>query len=87
MGNNISYETIKSVIDTGLTLMRNPNLTEEQFRIWLDYSQKALNIASKNPAFTTNYLNVILATLNQNLLPSQKLSMCIKYLIGILHLL
>ena len=83
----MSYNIVKNVIDKGLDIMRNTNLTEEHFQLWLDYSQKSLSMATKNPAFLTNYLTVILATTNQNLLPFQKLSMCLKYLIGILHLL
>ncbi len=86
MGNRISYERIKTVIDKGIELMGHPRLDEDLFDIWLKYSQEILKLSSDNPVFISNYLQVILTAKSSDIETSQRLSMCIKYLIGVMTL-
>ena len=74
---------LEGAIRQGITLMGNPNLTEQQFNIWLEYSKNLLNLATKNNTLIRDYYTVILAANTGNLQPNQKLSMCLRYLIGI----
>ena len=69
MNNNIP---IQQVIDQGLKIMQNGQVTES-----------ILNMTTKNPSIYSNYLSVILAASNPNIQPYQRLSMCLQYLIKI----
>ena len=81
---NNNYILLDGVIRQGLDLMRKGNsLQENQFRYWLDYSKHTLSLISSNPFLITNYMNVIVAALRPGLEPYQRLSMCLRYLIGI----
>lgn len=80
---NNNYILLDGVIKQGLSLMRDRNLNENLFRCWLDYSRNILNMISTNPFITTNYMNVIVAASRPGLEPFQRLSMCLRYLIGI----
>ena len=75
---NSNHNILDGAIRQGINLMRNPNLSEQQFNIWL---------ASKNNALMINYHTVIYAATNRNLMPYQKLSMCLQYLISIQYTL
>ena len=81
---NNNYILLDGVIRQGLDLMRRGNsLQENQFRYWLDYSRNTLSMISSNPFLMTNYMNVIVAALWPGLETYQRLSMCLRYLIGI----
>lgn len=81
---NNNYILLDGVIRQGLDLMRRGNsLQENQFRYWLDYSRSTLSMISSNPFLMTNYMNVIVAALRPELETYQRLSMCLRYLIGI----
>lgn len=81
---NNNYVLLDGVIRQGLDLMRRGNnLQENQFRYWLDYSRNTLSMISNNPFLMTNYMNVIVAALRPGLKTYQRLSMCLRYLIGI----
>lgn len=80
---NNNYILLDGVIKQGLSLMRETNLNETQFKCWLDYSKNTLNLISTNPFLSTNYMNVIIAASKSDLKPFQRLSMCLRYLIGI----
>lgn len=74
---------LEGAINQGISLMRNPHLSEQQFNIWLEYSKNLLTLATKNYALISNY-NTVIATANiGNQLPYKKLSMCLQYLIRI----
>ena len=82
MSNN--YILLDGIIRQGLNLMRQPNTSEKQFRVWVENSKNLLGIISnKNPIILTNYLNVVVAATNPHFTPSQRLSMCLRYLIEI----
>ena len=87
MSDNYKYTALKAVIDRGMQLMQGNNVSENLFRLWLRYSQSILEQIAQGTTFHINYLQVILGTMNTNIEPSQKLSMCLKYLIGILPLI
>ena len=77
---------IQNVINQGLNLMQN-SLTEQQYQIWLEYSKSMLALASKNPNIMMHYMQVILSASNPSLKPYQRISMCLRYLIGIQSIL
>lgn len=80
---NNNRNILEGAIQQGIILMRNHNLTEQQFKIWLEYSRNLLSLASKNNALMINYHTVIYAANNRDLSVYQKLSMCLQYLISI----
>lgn len=85
---NNAYKSIKDLIDEGLKQMRNPNLNEDSYRIWVNYSQKILEIYTQdyNPTIILNYLRVI-SSISQTLPTFQKIGLCLDYLIGVLRIL
>ena len=84
MGNKIY---IQSIINQGLMILRAGNVTDPQFQNWLTASQSALIMSSQNMIASINYHSVILSTMNNNLHPYQKLSMCLRYLISVQNLI
>lgn len=74
---------LEGAIREGISLISNPNLSEQQFNIWLEYSKNLLNLATKNSTYISNYYTVIIAANTGKLQPYQKLSMCLQYLISI----
>lgn len=80
---NNNYILLDGVIRQGLELMRHSSLNEAQFRLWLDYSRNTLSLISNNPLLIANYMNVVVAASRPNLKPYQRMSMCLRYLIGI----
>lgn len=79
---------INDLISEGLKQMGNPALDENMFRIWLDYSKQVLEISTRdyNAAILLNYLRVIMS-INPQLPPSQKVGICLDYLIGVLRII
>lgn len=86
MNNNYKYTILKTVIDRGMQLMQN-DVSEDMFQIWLKYSQSVIEQIANGTTFHIGYLQVILSTMDSTILPYQKLSMCLKYLISILPLI
>ena len=80
MNNNIP---IQQVIDQGLKIMQNGQVTDAMYQVWVEYSKSILNMTTKNPSIYSNYLSVILAASSPNIQPYQRLSMCLQYLIKI----
>lgn len=58
---------LDGAIRQGLSLMPNTDISEPQFRIWVEYSKNLLGLISKNPVFMTNYLNVVIAAYSSSL--------------------
>jgi hypothetical protein len=79
---------IKDLIDDGLKLMKDPNLSEAKYNIWLRYSQQVLEISTKdyNAEILLNYLRVIMS-INPQFQPYQKIGICLDYLIGVLRII
>ena len=86
MNDNYKYTILKSVIDRGMQLMQN-DVSEDMFQIWLKYSQSVIEQIANGTTFHIGYLQVILSTMASTILPHQKFSMCLKYLISILPLI
>ena len=61
MNNNIP---IQQVIDQGLKIMQNGQVTDAMYQVWVEYSKSILNMTTKNPSIYSNYLSVILAASN-----------------------
>ena len=79
---------IRDLVDDGLKQMKDPNLSEDMYNIWLKYSQQVLEISTKdyNAEILLNYLRVILS-INPQLQPYQKIGICLDYLIGVLRII
>lgn len=78
---------LQRVIDKGMDMLRSGNVSEEMFHVWLDYSQTVLRLIVKNPKITSDYMSVVLASMNPVFRPYERLSMCLRYLIQMLPLL
>ena len=46
MNNNIP---IQQVIDQGLKIMQNGQVTDAMYQVWVEYSKSILNMTTKNP--------------------------------------
>lgn len=79
---------IKDLIEDGFKQMKDPNLSEDMYNIWLRYSQQVLEISTKdyNAEILLNYLRVIMS-INPQLRPYQKIGICLDYLIGLLRII
>mgnify|MGYP003305209796 FL=1 len=79
---------IRDLVDDGLKQMKDPNLSEYTYNIWLKYSQQVLEISTKdyNAEILLNYLRVIMS-INPQLQPYQKIGICLDYLIGVLRII
>lgn len=79
---------IRDLVDDGLKQMKDPNLSEDMYNIWLKYSQQVLEISTKdyNAEILLNYLRVIMS-INPQLQPYQKIGICLDYLIGVLRII
>ena len=79
---------IRDLVDDGLKQMKDPNLSEDMYNIWLKYSQQVLEISTKdyNAEILLNYLQVIMS-INPQLQPYQKIGICLDYLIGVLRII
>lgn len=80
--------SLKDVIDEGLNQMKDQNLSESGYNIWLSYSQRVLEISTKdyNPEILLNYLRVIMS-IDKQLKPYEKIAVCLNYLIGLLGII
>lgn len=79
---------IRDLVDNGLKQMKDLNLSEDRYNIWLKYSQQVLDISTKdyNAEILLNYLRVIMS-INPQLQPYQKIGVCLDYLIGVLRII
>jgi hypothetical protein len=79
---------LKELIDEGLNRMKDPNLSDDIYHLWINYSQRILEISTKdyNPEIYLNYLRIVMS-IDAKLLPHQKISICLEYLIGALRIL
>ena len=79
---------INDLVSEGLKKMSNPALDDNMFKIWLDYSKQVLEISTKdyNAAILLNYLRLIMS-IDSQLTPTQKVGVCLDYLIGVLRII
>ena len=79
---------INDLVSEGLKQMSNPALDDNMFKIWLDYSKQVLEISTKdyNAAILLNYLRLIMS-IDSQLTPTQKIGICLDYLIGVLRII
>lgn len=85
---DIIRKYIRDLVDDGLKQMKDTNLSEDTYNIWLKYSQQVLEISTKdyNAEILLNYLRVIMS-INPQLQPYQKIGVCLDYLIGVLRII
>lgn len=80
-----AFDTIKELIQSGMKEMRY-DISDDSFNVWYDYSQKILELATKdNPTILLNYMRLRSSLYGNNLTPYQKLNACLDYLIKILE--
>ena len=79
---------LNDLVSEGLKQMSNPALDDNMFKIWLDYSKQVLEISTKdyNAAILLNYLRLIMS-IDSQLTPTQKIGVCLDYLIGVLRII
>lgn len=84
---NFAFNAIKELVQDGNSKLRH-DLDDNSFRIWFDYSQKILELATKdNPNILLNYLRLSLSFTTSNLQAVQKLNMCLEYLLKIMEII
>lgn len=75
------FKTIQKVIQSGLDKM-NADLSEDMFRIWLDYSRQMVNLTSTSaPSLPMSYFNFTNTLLQTQIPPYKKMSECVNFLI------
>jgi len=96
MRNNLAYDSINEVVQNGIELSRSNynSFSEEQFKIWFDYSTRVLDMLSGTvygrtpryiePSIQINYLRLSIQLMNPNIPAIQKLIACLDYLIEVL---
>ena len=79
---------VGELIDEGLNRMKDRCLSDEMYNLWLNHSERILEISTKdyNPEIYLNYLRVVMS-LDVKLPPHQKMSICLEYLIGVLRII
>ena len=75
---------VGELIDEGLNRMKDRYLSDEMYNLWLNHSERILEISTKdyNPEIYLNYLRVVMS-LDIKLPPHQKISICLEYLFGV----
>lgn len=84
----LALKNIKDLIDEGLKKMSDPSFNNLDFDIWLKYSQKVLDLTTKdyNPSILLNYLRLVLS-LDSHQPIYKKMGICLEYLIGVLEII
>ena len=82
------YKKVRELIDDGLAQMRDYNLSEAKYYIWLRYSQEVIRIVTNdyNPSIYLNYLRVGMS-MDNKLSPAKRVGVCLDYLIGVLRII
>ena len=82
------FKNIHDLISDGINTMKDRNLTESGYLIWIKYSEKVLELTTKeyNPSIVLNYLRVV-SSLDQGMPPFLKVGKCIDYLIQVLQMI
>ena len=85
---DLAFRYIKEAIDDGLSKMGNTKLDNQICDSWITYSQKILELTTKdyNPSILLNYLRIV-TSFGISTKKKKKMSVCLEYLIGVLKLL
>lgn len=88
MNRDYIYKHLHELVSDGIQTMKDHGLSESAFQIWLRYSEKVLEITTKeyNPSILLNYIRVV-STIDPYLPPYQKIGKCLDYLIRVLQML
>lgn len=88
MDRSFIYDQLRDLVSDGINTMKDHALTEQVCSIWLKYSEKILEITTKdyNPSILMNYLR-LLSNMNPNIPPYQKIGTCLDYLIRVMQML
>ena len=88
MDRNYIYDQLRDLISDGINTMKDRALTEQAYNIWLKYSEKILEITTKdyNPSILMNYLRLV-STMDYYMPPYQKIGLCLDYLIRVMQML
>jgi hypothetical protein len=96
---DLAYNGIKELIESGLKAVRpdpyNPlsdyvNTTNVSAETWLNYSDKFVELATKNldSSIHLNYLRLLLSLQGNYYMPVvQKVNVCLEYLLEVLRLI
>lgn len=88
MDRNYIYDQLRDLISDGINTMKDHMLSEQAYNIWLKYSEKILEITTKdyNPSILMNYLRLT-STMDSYMPPYQKIGRCLDYLIRVMQML
>jgi len=84
-----AFKNIKELVEDGIKLMRRDQAGVNA-QIWLDYSQKIVELSTRNldGSIHLNYLRLLLSLQsNHNIPDNQKIQVCLDYLIEVLQLI
>lgn len=88
MINESGRKAINVLVQFGIDQMRDDDFNESKFAVWIEYSNKILELATKeNPNIHLNYLRLNLSYYDKQLSAKQRLSLCLEYLIGVLKII
>lgn len=68
---------IYTVINEGIALMRNPNLNDSLFLVWLDYSRKMLDLVCHDSFVKYQYASFLMSIVSSQEKTIDKLNKCI----------
>jgi len=73
----------------GADVLRNPSQSKELVDSWLRYSEKVVELATKeyDPNIYLGYLRILLAIQQKNFSPAQKVKTCVDYILEVLSML
>lgn len=69
-----------TVINEGISLMKNPYLDDSMLMIWLDYSRKMLDLVCNDSFLKNHYSSFLMSIVNSPDTAAGKLQRCIDYL-------
>lgn len=88
MDRNYIYDQLRDLISDGINTMKDRTLSEPAYNIWLKYSEKILELTTKdyNPSILVNYLRLV-SNMDSYMPPYQKIGICLDYLIRVMQML
>jgi len=84
-----AYKNIKELVEDGIENLKRKDLSDEGVQRWLDYSQKIVEICTKDfdSSIFLNYLRVLLSVQSKDMSAYQKINVCLDYLLEVLRII
>lgn len=72
---------IYTVINEGISLMKNPYLDDNMLTIWIDYSRRMLDLVCNDSFLKNHYSSFLISIMSTPDTAINKLNKCIDYLL------